>query len=129
MEIVEYMYYGFGRVVLALSMADGKIDQSEIQSLEENIAIVAKENKIDLSMVTTSFQQWKNSGNYTAEEVMRAGLHDFHLGDFHLTSELASIFRAIVIDIVSAEAPITAEEEEMARNFISFLDEREKKVV
>lgn len=128
MEIVEQMYYGFGRVLLALSLADGKVDISEIESLEDNINIVAEEKGIDLSMVIASFQQWKGTPSFSPEEMMRGGLRDFHLGDLHLTPELASIFRSIVIDIVSAEPPITTMEEEMAHEFISYLNEREKAV-
>lgn len=126
MEIKEYLYYGFGRIVLALSLADGKVDASEIKSLEENIEQVAEEKGIDLSLVVTSFQQWKTLKSFSSEEMMRGGLKDFHLGDLHLSPELATIFREIVIDIVHAEAPITKEEEEMAHEFISYLSERER---
>lgn len=128
MEIIEHMYYGFGRILLALSLADGKVDQSEIESLEDNINIVAEENGIDLSMVIASFQQWKTSTGFSSEEMMRGGIKDFHLGDLHLTPELATIFRSIVIDIVSAEPPITPLENDMAREFISYLNEREQAV-
>ncbi len=128
MEIVDNMYYGFGRIVLALSLADGKVDQSEIEMLEKSIDEVAEERGIDLSMVITAFQQWKTIKSFSTEEMMRGGLHDFHLGDLHLTPELASIFRAIVIDVVSAEPPITSKEQEMAREFISYLNERERNI-
>jgi hypothetical protein len=35
MNIIENMYYGFGRIVLALSLADGKVDQSEIKNVRK----------------------------------------------------------------------------------------------
>ncbi|NOQ74642.1 MAG: hypothetical protein GQ574_21700 [Crocinitomix sp.] len=128
MEIIDNMYYGFGRIILALSLADGKVDQSEIEMLETSIDEIAEDRGYDLSMVTTAFQQWKTVESFSTEEMMRGGLHDFHLGDLHLTTELASIFRSIVIDVVSAEPPITGKEQEMAREFISYLNEREQHI-
>tara|TARA_B110000046_G_C12997642_1_gene400744 strand:+ start:1092 stop:1481 length:390 start_codon:yes stop_codon:yes gene_type:complete len=127
MDIIENMYYGFGRIVLALSLADGKVDQSEIDMLETSIEEIAEDCGFDLSMVLTAFQQWKGMKSFSTEEMMHGGLHDFHLGDLHLTPELASIFRSIVIDVVSAEPPITEKEQEMAREFITYLNEREQK--
>ena len=128
MDIIENMYYGFGRIVLALALADGKVDQSEIKMLETSIEEIAEDRGYDLSMVLTAFKQWKGMESFSTEEMMRGGLHDFHLGDLHLTPELASIFRSIVIDVVSAEPPITNEEQELAHGFISYLNEREQKI-
>lgn len=128
MEIIDNMYYGFGRIVLALSLADGKIDQSEIEMLENSIDEIAADRGYDLSMVTIAFQKWKTTTSFSTEEMMRGGLHDFHLGDLHLTPELASIFRSIVIDLVSAEPPITSKEQEMTQEFITYLNEREKNI-
>lgn len=127
MENVERMYYGFGRILLALSMADGKVDRSEIEALERSVEDAAETNQIDLSMVQTAFKQWKGTPSFSAEEMLKGGIRDFHLGDLHLTPELAAIFRDMAIDLVHAESPVTAEEQEMARSFISFLHERESR--
>jgi uncharacterized protein (UPF0264 family) len=125
MENIERMYYGFGRILLALSMADGKVDRSEIESLEKSVQEAADDNQLDLSMVQTAFKQWKGTPSFSAEEMLSGGIKDFHLGDLHLTPKIARIFRDMVIDLVHAESPVTPEEQEMARSFISYLHERE----
>lgn len=128
MEIVERMYYGFGRILLALSMADGHVNRTEIDSLEKSVDAVEENSNIDLTMVKTAFQQWKGTPNFSAEEMLRGGIKDFHLGDLHLTPELAGIFREMVIDIVHAEPPVTEEEHDLAQSFISYLHEREQNI-
>ena len=128
MEIVERMYYGFGRILLALSMADGHVDRTEIDSLEKSVDAAEENNNIDLTMVKTAFQQWKGTPSFSAEEMLRGGIKDFHLGDLHLTPELAGIFREVVIDIVHAEPPVTEEEHDLAQSFISYLHEREQNI-
>lgn len=126
MEIIENMYYGFGRILLALSLADGKIDASEIAILEQRIAEVAIEKDIDLELILITFENWKKEDSFSVAEMMKGGLHDFHLGDFHLTSELAGIFRGIVEDIITAEIPVTESERKLADEFITYLAEREQ---
>ena len=79
MEIVERMYYGFGRILLALSMADGKVDRAEIDSLEKSVDSAEENHKVDLTMVKTAFQQWKGTPSFSAEEMLRGGIKDFHL--------------------------------------------------
>lgn len=120
------MYYGFGRILLALSLADGKIDKSEIEALERKIARIAIENEVDLDLVLITFEKWKHENTFSVIDMMKGGLHDFHLGDFHLSPKLAELFRSITETIISAEEPITPEERKYANQFLTFLTQREK---
>ena len=126
MEIVDHIYYGFGKIVLAAITADGVVSKSEIDSLKRHIEKERKNPAINLTLVELVLRDYQKYHTETSIELLRNGLHDFHLGDAHLTPEMASAFRSIMIDVVSAEHPITKEEEKLVKEFISYLNEREK---
>lgn len=129
MDIIDNMYYGFGRILLALSLADGTIDVSEIETLETKVAQVAIDHDIDLELVLITFEKWKAETSFSVDEMMAGGLHDFHLGDLHLSPQLAGIFKQIVEDIITAEKPVTKKERTLADQFLKFLAERESKAL
>lgn len=126
MEIVDHIYYGFGKIVLAAITVDGKIDKSEVASLKRHLDKAKQNSKVNLTLVELVFRDYKDYSTDSSLELLKAGIHDFHLGDAHLTSEMASTFRSILIDVVSAEPPITEEEEKLVKEFIVYLNERER---
>lgn len=126
MEIVDHIYYGFGKIVLAAITVDGKVDKSEFASLQRHLDKAKKSSDVNLTLVELVFRDYKKYHNGTSEELLKSGIHDFHLGDAHLTPEMASAFRSILIDVVSAEPPITGEEEKLVKEFITYLNERER---
>lgn len=126
MEIVDHIYYGFGKVVLAAITVDGKVDKSEVESLQRHLDKAKKNSNVNLTLVELVFRDYQKYHNDSSIELLKAGIHDFHLGDAHLTSEMASVFRSILVDVVSAEPPITDEEEKLVKDFITYLNERER---
>ena len=126
MEIVDHIYYGFGKIVLAAITVDGVVSKSEIESLKKHIEKERKNPAVNLTLVEIVLKDYQKYHRESSVELLKTGLHEFHLGDAHLTSEMASAFRSIMVDVVSAEHPITKEEEDLVREFISYLNEREK---
>ena len=128
MEISENMYYGMGQIALAMAMADGHVDSKEAIALEKRIDKINTESAYDLSMVATTFKQQKKDNTFTSSELLKEGIRNFHLGDAHLTAELADLFLQIIIDLATAEWPIVPEEKEIATEFIDFLKKRKRQV-
>lgn len=129
MNITENMYYGFGKVALAIAMADGQVDHNEIKFIQERIKEIDKEDHIDLSLVNIVFHDYlKNGSSFSAEEMLENGIHEFHLGDNHLTHKLAYLFRTIIRGLAESEPPTTFEENEAMQIFLKFLEDREDTV-
>jgi hypothetical protein len=57
--------------------------------LEKSIEEIAEDRGYDLSMAVTALKQWKGMESFSTEEMIRGGLHNFQLGDLHLTPEQA----------------------------------------
>ena len=125
MEVHDYMHYGFAKVLFAVCLEDGQIDYAEKKCIEQSIERVMKEKQLDLSMVLIVFNQLEKYNTQSPQNLLENGIHDFHLGDDYLTSELASIYRSILIDVMSAESPMTPGELQIGRDFMLYLNERE----
>ncbi|MFT7157208.1 MAG: hypothetical protein ACI8Q1_002225 [Parvicella sp.] len=125
MEIAENMYSGLGKIMLSIAMADGKIDFEEIKSLENNVKKVSKIENVDLILTEIVFKNHKYYIDSSSENLLKAGMKEFHLGDHHLTSKLARIFKELVVDIANAKPPLTSTEKSLLLTFLNFLNERE----
>ena len=127
MDIRENMFYGFGKVALAIALADGKVDHTEVQFIEESIKNIDKKNHIDLTLVRIVFNDYLKRGtSFTAAEILQNGIEEFHLGDNHLTHELAGIFSEVLKGLVAADNHHTIEEDEALVKFLTYLAERER---
>jgi hypothetical protein len=125
MEIAENMYSGLGKIMLAIALSDGKIDFEEIKSLENDVKEVGKKEKVDLILTEIVFKNYKYLKDMAPEELLKSGMKEFHLGDHHLTSKLARIFKELVVHIAASKPPITTNEKGMLLTFLNFLTERE----
>lgn len=127
MNIRENMFYGFGKVALAIALADGKVDHSEVKFMEESIQKVDTKNHIDLTLVRIVFNDYLNKGtSFSYQEILQHGIKEFHLGDNHLTHELAGIFSEILHGLVGADGHHSIEEDEALVEFLTYLSERER---
>ncbi|MEO9532765.1 MAG: hypothetical protein ABJG68_17220 [Crocinitomicaceae bacterium] len=126
MEIVDHIYYGFGKIVLAAITVDGKVSKSEIDTVKKHLDRARKNPEVNLTLVEIVLKDYQKYHTETSKELLERGIHEFHLGDAHLTPAMASEFRSLLLDIVSAEPPITGEEEHLVKEFITYLNERER---
>jgi hypothetical protein len=126
MEVQDYMHYGFAKVLFAVCLEDGTIDFSETSCIRKSIDRIQQEKDIDLSMILIVFNQLEKYNTQSPTHLLKNGMHDFHLGDDYLTHELASIYRSILVDVMSAEAPMTPGELEIGKEFMLYLNERIK---
>mgnify|MGYP000046818470 CR=1 FL=1 len=124
MEIKENMYYGVGKVALAIAKADGEINASEIEALKEITKETEEKLKVDLGLIYITFQYFKKY-NDPIDQLVDEGIHNFHLGDDYLTPKLARSFRHLLVEIAKAQPPITEEEDVALTKFLNYLELRE----
>lgn len=126
MDIRENMFYGFGKVALAIALADGKVDQSEVKYIHEKIRTVDADQHVDLTLVNIVFNDFLKRGtSFTPDEILKSGIKEFHLGDNHLTHELATIFSQVLKGLVESDGDHSMEEDVVLREFLTYLKERE----
>ena len=125
MEIFENMYYGIGKVALAIAKADGEISKNEIDQLKQKVSSFAQHQGVDLSLVDITFSHFKRYESISVKSLLEQGIHDFHLGDDHLTPKLAGAFKELLISIARAQPPITMKEDLVLTSFLVYLDKRQ----
>lgn len=125
MEIHENMYYGVGKVALAIAKADGEITTKEIVALKEKLKETEAAVGVDLELINITFEYFKKYEKATAKDLLEEGIHNFHLGDDHLTPKLAKGFKHLLITIAAAQPPITVEEDMVLTKFLDYLESRE----
>lgn len=126
MEIHENMYYGIGKVVLAIAKADGTVSSTEIGALKTFVLDTEKELSVDLSLVYISFEYFRKYDNMKISDLLEEGIHNFHLGDDHLTPKLAKAFKTLLVKVAEAQPPITVDEDVILTKFIDYLEMREE---
>jgi len=125
MEIVEYMYAGFGKILLSIALADGTIDTEELNELDKMIRTEQEEYKIDLTVTKIVFKSNKYLKTENPLQLLEDGIKEFHLGDHHLTPKLAASFRRLIFKTAKAKPPVTEEEKHALLEFLNYLNERE----
>jgi len=124
MEIHENMYYGIGKIALAVAKADGEITRNEFIQLKDCVKQTEEELKVDLGLLEIAFQYFQKYDGIPVKTLIEEGIHDFHLGDDHLTPKLAESFKTLLIKVAEAQPPITVEEDVVLIKFIDFLESR-----
>lgn len=126
MEIIENMYYGIGQVALAIALADDTVERNEIEAIENTLLNIQKEKNVDLGAVLDSFKINARDKELSSDELLEKGIKNFHLGDLHLTEELAKLFSDVLIALANEKKGKATKERDLLKSFLSYLGDRAK---
>lgn len=118
MTAIDYLYYGFGQIIYALSFSDGSIQQAEKKKLAELIE-KSTEQDHDLSLQVTQiiFQLLDKEHLFSTEEMFAEGIKNMQLGDQHLTPQKLVLFKKILSDVAASFPPTTENEKAILDRF------------
>lgn len=124
MEIIENMYYGIGKVALAIALADGKLDLTEVDALEDHIAEIGDKTNYNIDTIVTSFRINSKDDSIDSQTLLKSGIESFHLGDLHLNTELANIFLEVLNKVARAKSANRFAKDDVLVSFMSYLKDR-----
>ncbi len=116
MTATEHIYYGFGQIIYSLAFADGDIQPSEKQKLEEIVSQELKERE-SIQVTSIIFKLLESDKLTSAQTAYEHGIKNIKLGDNHLTSEMVNMFNNILTKVAIAFPPETKEEKQIITNF------------
>ncbi len=110
MEGIDYIYNGLGYITYSLCMADGAVQDTERQEVEDLIKQAAEKHSFHASFADGIFRltQMERLPQTTA---LHLGIDEFEKHSFYLKPELQENIISFLTDIAGANPPVTEVEE------------------
>ena len=122
MDAQDYLFYGYGQIVYAIALADGKVQKEEHRLLHQKVDQGLKTYKIDFDYAGIVFDILDDEKVFTSEDTYTEGLKNMKLGSHKLTPELKTIFGKILEDVAESFPPVTSEEKDYLTRFKSDIE-------
>jgi hypothetical protein len=116
MDAQEHLFYGFGHVVYAVAMADGKVQTEEHRAIHEIVEKRIKDLCPDFSVSDIIFQLLEKE-HFSRDTAYDYGIRFMKLGDYYLTRAIRDAFVDTVEAVAAAYPPSVNEERRLINEF------------
>lgn len=117
MDAFTHLFYGFGQIVYAVSLADGKVQKEEEKKMHEIVLRNLEAKKIQFDYSDIIFKILKKDDVLNTDQAYEEGIQNMKLGDHLLSAELKNTFIDIMEEIAQSFPPKTSEEQSLISRF------------
>ena len=117
MDAIDYLFYGYGQVVYATALSDGKIQDEERQALIKSINAGLKEQGINYDVAAIVFHLMEKPRVFNAEEAYKDGLKNMSFGSHKITPAIHAFMLNTLRLVAESFPPIAARERDFLSRF------------